>query len=207
MTVASGTRRGSADSTPSTSVQMMISAASSSAPKIEPEKSLPLRPSVVCTPRRSWAMKPVMISVPVKSGRHQRGEVARATPPTARPGPSEPHSTTTTRRASIHCTAPARPRALLEEALEQPRRPDLAVAGDQIAHRARGRAGELHGVQDPLRGPGSRGRSPQGTPARWPALSSSVGDRRVARAQLRELAAVGARPGARRAPPGAAARR
>ena len=50
MTLASGTRRGSADSTPSTSVQMWISLASSSEPKIEPEKSLPLRPSVVCTP-------------------------------------------------------------------------------------------------------------------------------------------------------------
>ena len=37
MIFASGTRRGSADSTPLTSVQMMISSASSSAPKIEPE--------------------------------------------------------------------------------------------------------------------------------------------------------------------------
>ena len=68
MTWASGTRRGSADSTPSTSVQMWISAASSSAPKIEAEKSLPLRPSVVCTPAAVAAMKPVMTSVPAKSG-------------------------------------------------------------------------------------------------------------------------------------------
>ena len=52
MIVASGTRRGSALSTPSTSVQMTISDASSSAPKIEAEKSLPLRPSVVCRPSR-----------------------------------------------------------------------------------------------------------------------------------------------------------
>ena len=52
MTCASGTRRGSADSTPSTSVQIWISAASSSAPKIEAEKSLPLRPSVVWMPAR-----------------------------------------------------------------------------------------------------------------------------------------------------------
>ena len=58
MTFASGTRRGSADNTPSTSVQMWISLASSSEPKIEPEKSLPLRPSVVCTPCRFEAMKP-----------------------------------------------------------------------------------------------------------------------------------------------------
>ncbi len=65
MMVASGTRRGSADNTPSTSVQIWISLASSNAPKIDPEKSLPLRPRVVCTPRRSEAMNPVMISVPL----------------------------------------------------------------------------------------------------------------------------------------------
>ena len=64
MTVASGTRRGSAESTPSTSVQMSISVAPSNAPKMEAEKSLPFRPSVVGTPRRSTAMKPVMTSVP-----------------------------------------------------------------------------------------------------------------------------------------------
>ncbi len=67
MTVASGTRRGSADNTPSTSVQMTISDESSNAPKMEPEKSLPLRPSVVCTPFGREAMKPVMTSVPLKS--------------------------------------------------------------------------------------------------------------------------------------------
>ena len=44
---------------------MWISLESSSAPKMEAEKSLPLRPRVVCTPRRSEAMKPVMIRVPV----------------------------------------------------------------------------------------------------------------------------------------------
>ncbi len=56
MICASGTRRGSADSTPSTSVQMWISLAASSAPKIEAEKSLPLRPSVVWMPAASLAM-------------------------------------------------------------------------------------------------------------------------------------------------------
>ena len=47
MTVASGTRRGSALSTPSTSVQITISSASSRSPKIDAEKSLPFLPSVV----------------------------------------------------------------------------------------------------------------------------------------------------------------
>ena len=37
MIFASGTRRGSAESTPLTSVQITISSASSSAPNIEPE--------------------------------------------------------------------------------------------------------------------------------------------------------------------------
>ena len=65
MTWAFGTRRGSADSTPSTSVQMMISAAFSKAPKMEPEKSLPLRPRVVCFPLTVVATKPVTIRRPV----------------------------------------------------------------------------------------------------------------------------------------------
>ena len=47
MIAASGTRFGSALITPSTSVQMMMSEASSSAPTMDAEKSLPLRPSVV----------------------------------------------------------------------------------------------------------------------------------------------------------------
>ena len=65
ITCASGTSRGSALSTPSTSVQITISPASSSEPKIEAEKSLPLRPSVVCSPCVSVAMNPVTTSVPV----------------------------------------------------------------------------------------------------------------------------------------------
>ena len=107
MTVASGTRRGSADNTPSTSVQMTISEASNSAPKIEPEKSLPLRPSVVCTPLRFEAMKPVMTSVPLKSRSTRSLRLSRDSPHWI-PGPSGPHSTMTTRRASIHCTGPRR---------------------------------------------------------------------------------------------------
>ena len=112
MTLASGTRRGSALNTPSTSVQIMISSASSSAPKIDPEKSLPLRPSVVCTPLGSRAMKPVMISVTSSSFGTTRAMFSReASQRTA--GPKGPHSTDTTSRASIHSTRPGRlPRAL-----------------------------------------------------------------------------------------------
>ena len=107
MTVASGTRRGSADSTPSTSVQMWISDAPSSAPKMEAEKSLPFRPRVVCTPRRSEAMNPVMIRVPLKSAGTRAARLARDSAHWM-PGPNGPHSATTTRRASSHCTAPGR---------------------------------------------------------------------------------------------------
>ena len=106
MTLASGTSRGSALSTPSTSVQMWISSASSSAPKIEPEKSLPLRPSVVCKPFASRAMKPVMISVAASRGAMRSALACDTSQRTA--GPSGPHSTDTTSRASIQWTLPAR---------------------------------------------------------------------------------------------------
>ncbi len=140
MTVASGTRRGSADSTPSTSVQMWISHASSSAPKIEAEKSLPLRPSVVCTPRRSEAMKPVMTSVPCEVRRHLGREVgARLGPLDAGAERTPFHHYDPPRIEPLH--RPGAAGALVEEALEQPRRPDLAVTGDQIADIARGGTG------------------------------------------------------------------
>ena len=107
MTSASGTRRGSAESTPSTSVQMWIVSASSSAPKIEAEKSLPLRPRVVCTPRGSLAMKPVMINVP--SNPRSMAEAMRSFDAShCTIGPSAPHSTTTTSRASSQRTSPLR---------------------------------------------------------------------------------------------------
>ena len=88
---------------------MWISEASSSAAKMEAEKSLPLRPSVVRTPRRSEAMKPVMISVPLNSGASCPARFARDSAHWI-PGPHEPRSTSTTRLASTHCTAPARRR-------------------------------------------------------------------------------------------------
>ena len=92
-----------------------------------------MRPSVVCTPRGSLAMKPVITSV--RGGACLRQPAARCScccglcHCTA--GPSGPHSTVTQRRASIHCT-PRAPRAAADSA-EQPRRPDLA----KPAHRSR----------------------------------------------------------------------
>ena len=145
ITCASGTRRGSADSTPSTSVQIWICAASSSAPKIEAEKSLPLRPSVVCTPRGSLAMKPVITSVTgACAGSSACSLSLDSCHCTA--GPSGPHSTVTQRRASSHCTPP-RIAAALQVAAKQPRRPDLAVARTQVAHRLGGRAHDARGLQ------------------------------------------------------------
>ena len=60
---ASGTRRGFALITPSTSVQIWISSASRSAANIDALKSLPFRPSVVATPSDVDATNPVTTSV------------------------------------------------------------------------------------------------------------------------------------------------
>ena len=105
MTVASGTRRGSALSTPSTSVQITISSASSKSPKIDAEKSLPFLPSVVCRPSAVRAMKPVMTSVASMS----RGITCRALARESSQrtlGPSALQSTRTMSRASTQMTRP-----------------------------------------------------------------------------------------------------
>ncbi len=104
MTFASGTWPGSAESTPLTSVQMTISRAPSSAPKMEAEKSLPFRPSVVCRPRVSLATKPGITSTPASSGATRRDAFSREALHCT-PGPSGPHSTATTSRASSQRTA------------------------------------------------------------------------------------------------------
>ena len=132
MIVASGTRRGSALSTPSTSVQITISAASSKAPKIEAEKSLPSRPSVVCSPSRVRAMKPVMMSVTSGSPGMIRAAFARDSGQRTL-GPSGAGSTSTMSRASIQSNAARPPAARLQVAGEETGRPDLAESGDEIA--------------------------------------------------------------------------
>ena len=150
MTLASGTRRGSADSTPSTSVQMWISAASSSEPKIEPEKSLPLRPSVVCTPRAS------------------RGDEAGDDQRAAAVGLPELRCESGFRLGPLHCGPQGRPldlddaariqpdrraaqtSALLEVRSQQSGRPQLAVAGNQAAQLAAARAQQRDRAQHAL---------------------------------------------------------
>ena len=110
MTVASGTRRGSALSTPSTSVQITISSASSRSPKIDAEKSLPFLPSVVCRPSAVRAMNPVMISVASASRGTTCAALARDSSHRTL-GPSGLQSTRTMSRASVQVTRPGlRPR-------------------------------------------------------------------------------------------------
>ena len=60
MTLASGTRRGSALKTPQTSVQIVISNAFNNFPKIDAVKSLPSLFKVVATPNGVDATKPVI---------------------------------------------------------------------------------------------------------------------------------------------------
>ena len=135
------------DSTPSTSVQITISPASSSEPKIEAEKSLPLRPSVVCRPWVSVAMKPVMTTVPSNSGGSAACRLARERSQRT-PGPSGPHSTSST-RPGIEPLGSAGPAAAgAQQARKDLRRPDLAVPRDQVAHRRRRGAHRAHGLQD-----------------------------------------------------------
>ncbi len=73
----------------------------------------------------------------VKVRRHLGARCWRATPATALPGPERPplHHHHAPRIEPGH--RPGAARALLEKRLEQPRRPDLAVAGDQVADAAR----------------------------------------------------------------------
>ena len=111
ITLASGTRRGSALSTPSTSVQITISSASSRSPKIDAEKSLPFRPSVVCSPSAVRAMNPVMTSVASMSCGITCFAFARDSSQRTL-GPSGLQSTRTMSRASTQITLPGRfPRA------------------------------------------------------------------------------------------------
>ena len=147
MTVAPGARRGSALSTPSTSVQMMISPALSRSPKMAPEKSLPLRPSVVCSPCSSRATKPGAISMIGPSrGRPATPALARdASHCTA--GPRAPCWMRMISRESIHSTARLASGDVREEHREQARRPQLSRAGDDFADAARRLADQLNGLE------------------------------------------------------------
>ncbi len=169
---------------------MWISAACSSAPKIEAEKSLPLRPSVVLHPAPVGGDEAGDDQRPVKIGRELPGKIgARLRPLDARPPGAAVDEHHAARIHPLH--GPCAPPALGEKALEQSRGPDLPVAGNQIADGAGGRARQLDRVQYPQKiltfavktaEIGLRGRRRE----------HLLGDGRVARAQLRELSAIAA---------------
>ena len=143
---ASGTRRGFALITPSTSVQIWISSASSSAAKIDALKSLPLRPSVVATPSDVDATKPVMTSVdhasaldaiPRVDARSRRS--AQSIAGAATPRFDDQH---------VARVQPVARRASLGQMRrENLRRPDLAVAGDKLQRVARVSLQQRRGVE------------------------------------------------------------
>ena len=168
---------------------MWISSASSSAPKIEPEKSLPLRPSVVCKPFASRAMKPVMISVAGFTRRDAVRVGLRHVPAHGRSERSPFHRHDVARVDPADVAGPAT--AMTQIGGEQAGRPDLAVTGDEIAHRLRSRADQLDRVQDPGDVPAILGERREELAARI-AGEQRVGDHLVAVAQL--LDAVGERP-------------
>ena len=210
MTVASGTRRGSADSTPSTSVQIWISRGleqrtedrGGEVAAVAPERGLhaaPIDGDEAGDDQRA-----------VEIWRHLGADVgARLRPLHCRAQRTPLHHHHAPRIEPGDRTGAAR--ALLEKRLEQPRRPDLAVAGDQIADATRRGArvcSDAGGAASamPPRCRGSRRRKrrgrappPRGSAARRPSPHAA---RAAAAARPRR-----ARPGARRAPPGAAAHR
>jgi hypothetical protein len=95
-------------------------------------------------------MKPVMISVPWKSaGDRALHALARLRP--LHGGPERtPFDDDDVARVDPARLAGQAGLAGIEELTEQPRRPDLAEAGDQVADVAGGRAGQPHGVEDAL---------------------------------------------------------
>ncbi len=145
MTRASGTRRGSALSTPSTSVQMWISEAFSRSPRIDAEKSLPLRPRVVWMPCGSRAMNPGTISVVAASALTTCDALAReASQRTA--GPRCPHSHLD-HVARVHPADAGPPAARHQGPREQPRGPQLPEPDHEIARGGRGRPRQPHRLQ------------------------------------------------------------
>ena len=150
MTCALGTSLGSADSTPSTSVQMMISDASSRAPKMDPEKSLPLRPSVVCMPGVVVATNPVTMRRPSKSAGTSLRRFCSLEAPLHRRAERPPLDDDDLARIDPQHIARDAP-SLAQERREQPRRPKLAIARDDVAHGVRRRPDEAYRLQHAAR--------------------------------------------------------
>ena len=120
---------------------------------------------------------------------HQRLEVgARLRPLDSRPERSPLHRDHPSRVQPLHrAGAPA---ARGEEAQKQPGRPDLAVAGDQVADVAVRGARELHCVQNALEVAAIAVELLQ-VLLRDGLLEQRRGDRRMSRAQVRDLPEVG----------------
>ena len=92
-------------------------------------------------------MKPVIMSVDCGSSGMTRAVLACDTSQrTAGPERTPIHRDDVARIDPAHRTRT--PRALLEIHREQSRRPDLAIPGDQVAHRLRGRTNQADGLQD-----------------------------------------------------------
>ncbi len=149
MTVASGTRRGSADNTPSTSVQMTISAASNSAPKIEAGEVAAIaaerRLHTVLFRGNEAGDDECALEVAIDQVAQACARVAPFDGGSQLP-PLDDDDTACV--DPLHRAAAAA--ALLEEAVEKLRRPDLAVTGDEIGHVVCSLPREFHGVEDPL---------------------------------------------------------
>ena len=144
-TTASGTRRGSALSTPSTSVQMMTADASSSAPKIDAGEV-----AAVALERRRHAVGRRR-DVARDDDARRRPRARRATPcmravevskSTDRPELRGPHDEHHARVEPLGRDARA-----LQVRREHLRRPDLAVPRDELARELRAGFPEPHGAQ------------------------------------------------------------
>ena len=164
---------------------------------MEPEKSLPLRPSVVCIPLVVVATKPVTMSRPVKSGGTSLLQIRLARRPLHRRSQRAPFDDDDLARIDPqHLALDAR--ALAQKRREQPRRPDLAVARDHVAHRVGRRADEAHGLQHAgdvaaiafeLRAVVlARGlaRSASAASSKWRVFSASMADGEIAVGPLRQ---------------------
>ena len=114
---------------------------------MEPEKSLPLRPNVVCMPAVVVATKPVTMSRPRKSSGTSLRRLRFARGPLHRGAERTPFDDDDLRARRPTSTSPSMRRALAQEGGEQPGRPDLPIAGNDVAHRVGGRADETHGLQ------------------------------------------------------------
>ena len=138
--------------------------------------------------------------------RHQRLEGWRATLPTGFPARAAPTRRSPRVARPPTAPAPARRARARRRSAEQPGRPDLAVAGDQVADVAGGASASASPRAECPRGRGNRGRSRPGSARDGRREQRPRRSPRVARAAARSPCGS-ARPDARRARRDAAAHR